>query len=335
MNPWSYARFFTSTLICIEGPTSFIKRLIARMLGVHIRASMGRNHRNKNVMPEPKGKGAPLPTDDSSGNGAGDSKSDNKDNGKDTNPTNGQSIGQVAGAEGDSKDNKPKEGDEKDNLIVDLKKENREMKKMIRDEVIPTIRELQQQIKSGSSSVGDAKDELDSLAEEWKLEPKFVHKLANVLLNKSKKQFEDEYLSDIKDIKSKTEAQSKQISNAQITTAISKEFDRVITENPDLEKVAKKEAVRKYIMSSEDNLKRTMEDILEELYGDVAKSGGGMEGYSSQGGNHPKEPDYKAPTEEDHKRIAQSREKGGQEFGKYQEGLIDRLTHRSRHRKNS
>lgn len=280
-------------------------------------------------MPEPKEKGA-APADDKSGTAAGDQKPADK-GGKES--SNGQSIAQVAGGENDSKAGKPKEGDEKDSLIVDLKKENREMKKMIRDEVIPTIRDLQQQIKKGGTSADDALDELDDLAKEWELEPKFVHKLANILLTKSKKQFEDEYLSDIKDIKKKTEAQSKEITNAQITSAISKEFDRVIADNPDLAKVAKKEAVKKYIMSSEENLGRTMEDILDELYGDSEKPAPGMEGYSSQGGNHPKEPDYKAPSEDDHKRIAESRERGGQEFEKYQEGLIDRLTHRSRHRK--
>ena len=282
-------------------------------------------------MPEPKEKGAALPIDDKSKKPAGDQKPADKE-GKDKNSSNGQSIAQVAGGEGDSKGAKPKEGDERDSLIVDLKKENREMKKMIRDEVIPTIRELQQQIKKGGTSADDALDELDALAKEWELEPKFVQKLASILLTKSKKQFEDEYLSDIKDIKKKTEDQSKEITNAQITSAISKEFDRVIADNPDLAKVAKKEAVRKYIMSSEENLSRTMEDILEELYGDSAKPEPGMEGYSSQGGNHPKDPDYTKPSEEDHKRIAESRMKGGQEFEKYQEGLIDRLTHRSRHR---
>jgi ribosomal protein S17E len=287
-------------------------------------------------MPKPHQEAAP--TDDKSGKAAGESQPADKGGKKDSdNPSNGQSIAQVAGGEnsksGDSKDGKPKDGDERDSLIVDLKKENREMKKMIRDEVIPTIRDLQQQIKKGGTSADDALDELDALAKEWELEPKFVQKLASILLTKSKKQFEDEYLSDIKDIKKKTEAQSKEISNAQITSAISKEFDRVIADNPDLAKVAKKEAVKKYIMSSEENLGRTMEDILEELYGDSERPEPGMEGYSSQGSNHQKEPDYKAPSEEDHKRIAQSREKGGQEFDKYQEGLIDRLTHRSRHRK--
>lgn len=283
-------------------------------------------------MPKPHQEAAPA--DDQSGKAAGESQPADKGGKKDSdNPSNGQSIAQVAGAEDDSKGGKPKEGDEKENLIVDLKKENREMKKMIRDEVIPTIKDLQQQIKKGGTSADDALDELDALAKEWELQPKFVQKLASILLNKSKKQFEDEYLSDIKDIKKKTEDQSKEISNAQITGAISKEFDRVIADNPDLAKVAKKEAVKKYIMSSEDNLSRTMEEILEELYGDAVKPEPGMEGYSSQGSNHQKEPDYKAPTEDDHKRIAQSREKGGQEFEKYQEGLIDRLTHRSRHRK--
>jgi ribosomal protein S17E len=283
-------------------------------------------------MPKPHQEAAS--SDDQSGKAAGESQPTDKGGKKDSdNPSNGQSIAQVAGAEGDSKGGKPKEGDEKENLIVDLKKENREMKKMIRDEVIPTIKDLQQQIKKGGTSADDALDELDALAKEWELQPKFVQKLASILLNKSKKQFEDEYLSDIKDIKKKTEDQSKEISNAQITGAISKEFDRVIADNPDLAKVAKKEAVKKYIMSSEDNLSRTMEEILEELYGDAVKPEPGMEGYSSQGSNHQKEPDYKAPSEDDHKRIAQSREKGGQEFEKYQEGLIDRLTHRSRHRK--
>ncbi len=271
-----------------------------------------------------------APADDKSGKATGDQKPADK-GGKES--SNGQSIAQVAGGENDSKGGKPKEGDDRDSLIVDLKKENREMKKMIRDEVIPTIKDLQQQIKKGGTSADDALDELDALAKEWELQPKFVQKLASILLNKSKKQFEDEYLSDIKDIKKKTEDQSKEISNAQITSAISKEFDRVIADNPDLAKVAKKEAVKKYIMSSEENLGRTMEDILEELYGDSAKPEAGMEGYSSQGGNHPKDPDYKKPSEDDHKRIAESRERGGQEFEKYQEGLIDRLTHRSRHRK--
>lgn len=283
-------------------------------------------------MPKPYNQEA-ASADDKSEKAARESQPADKGGKKDSdNPSNGQSIAQVAGA-GDSKEGKPKESDEKENLIVDLKKENREMKKMIRDEVIPTIKDLQQQIKRGGTSADEALDELDALAKEWELQPKFVQKLASILLNKSKKQFEDEYLSDIKDIKKKTEDQSKEISNAQITTAISKEFDRVVADNPDLAKVAKKEAVKKYIMSSEDNLKRTMEDILEELYGDSERPEPGMEGYSSQGGNHQKEPDYKSPTEDDHKRIAQSREKGGQEFEKYQEGLIDRLTHRSRHRK--
>lgn len=279
-------------------------------------------------MPEPKDKGA-APADDKSQKPAGDQKPADK-GGKENNSSNGQSIAQVAGGE-DSKGAKPKEGDDRDSLIVDLKKENREMKKMIRDEVIPTIKDLQEQIKKGGSRGADAKDEIEALIE-GSADPEFTRKLANALLSKSKKQFEDEYLSDIKDIKKKTEAQSKEINQAQITGAISKEFDRVIAENPDLAKVAKKDAVRKYIMSSEENLGRTMEDILTELYGDSEKPEPGMEGYSSQGGNHPKEVDYTKPTEDDHKRIAESREKGGKEFDKYQESLIDRLTQRSRHR---
>jgi ribosomal protein S17E len=292
-------------------------------------------------MPKPN-EGA-APADDKSQNAAGSHEAaaaDNKAAGdKGTNPTNGQSIAQVAGAEKPKADgaagNKADEddkGDDQRHVIKSLTKENRELKKMIRDEVIPAMKELQEQVKRGGTSAQEAKDELDAIAEKWELKPEFVKELSSLLLNKSKKQFEDEYLSDIKDIKSKTEEQSKQVTNAQITAAISKEFDRVIAENPSLAKVAKKEAVKKYIMSSEDNLSRSMDEIIDELYGEE-KDSAGIEGYSSQGGNHPKEVDFKSPTEEDHKRIAQSREKGGKEFESYQESLIDRLTHRSRHRK--
>jgi hypothetical protein len=127
-----------------------------------------------------------APADDKS-KAAGEQKpADKAGESKDTNPSNGQSIAQVAGGENskssDSKDGKQKDGDERDSLIVDLKKENREMKKMIRDEVIPTIRDLQQQIKKGGTSADDALDELDALAKEWELEPKFVQKLASILL---------------------------------------------------------------------------------------------------------------------------------------------------------
>lgn len=282
-------------------------------------------------MPKPNEGAAPEDRKDS--NAAGKEPAEKKD-GK-TNPQNGQSIAQVAGADkasegGDS--GKDDLGDDQKSVIKSLTRENRELKKMIRDEVIPTIKNLQEQVKNGKSDES-AKDELDALAEEWKLEPKFVRKLASTILSKSEKQFEDKYLSDIKSLKSQTEAQGKEISNAQVSSAISKEFDRVVADNAELKKIAKKSAVTKYIMSNPENINRSMEDIMEELYGDLSKNEAGMEGYSSQGGNHPKEPDYKAPTDEDHKRIAESREKGGQEFDKYQEGLIDRLTHRSRHRK--
>ncbi len=248
------------------------------------------------------------------------------------NPSNGQSIAQILGGDKGPKDDSSREKDDQRDVIASLTKENREMKKMIREEVIPTIRQLQNEVKKGGTSASEAQDELDALAKEWELEPKFVKSLASILLSKSKKQFEDEYLSEVKDFKLKVETQSKEIDNAIVVKAISTEFDRAISEKPAYAKIAKKDAVTKYIMSSEENLKRTMDDILEELYGEPDGEAG-IEGYSSQGSNHPKEPNYKDPSDEDHKRIAESRTKGGKEFEQYQENLIDRLTHRSRHAK--
>lgn len=247
----------------------------------------------------------------------------------------GQSIAQVASKDdtedGDGKGTKDTDGEPKkptvtpqERVILDLKSENRELKRMIKDEVIPTMREMQQQIKQGSLSKEDAKDELDALAEKYQLEPEFVKELAGAIKSKTTKEVEDKYLTDIKDIKAERETGKRVTQEARIRQAVASEFDRVVAENPGYAKIAKKGVIEKLIMSNPDYQEMAMEDVLTEVYGDV-ESGAGMDGYAPQGSNHT--PEAK-PSE-----LSDKPNLKGEELNTYADDLISRMQGKSRHAK--
>lgn len=290
----------------------------------------------------------PVTTDDTKDSGAEQPKgTETKTEAKPSTKPSGQSIAQVAdvdndddtedGAEDDGK--KPTDGEDKSpkkksSMFADLmefKKENRELKRMMRDEIIPTMKEMQQQIKNGSLSKQEVKDELDALAEKYELEPEFVRELAGAIKSKTTKEVEDKYLSDIKEIK-EDRARGKEVSReARIKQAVVTEFDRVIAENPGYAKLAKKDAVTKLILSNSEYQDMAMEDVLAEIYGDISEPG--MDGYTPQGANHTKQVDLKNLSDEDHVEIAKSRERGGDDFNSYADDLINRMQGRSRHAK--
>lgn len=246
----------------------------------------------------------------------------------------GQSIAQVASKDdtedGDGKGGKDTDGDSKkpavtpqERVILDLKSENRELKRMIKDEVIPTMREMQQQIKQGSLSKEDAKDELDALAEKYQLEPEFVKELAGAIKSKTTKEVEDKYLTDIKDIKAERETGKRVTQEARIKQAVVSEFDRVVAENPAYGKIAKKEVITKMILNTPEYQDMAMEDVLAEVYGDISNPG--MDGYTPQGSNH--SPEVKASELSDKPNLK------GEELTTYADDLISRMQGKSKHAK--
>ena len=246
----------------------------------------------------------------------------------------GQSIAQVASQDdtedGDGKGGKGTDGEPKkptvtpqERVILDLKSENRELKKMIKDEVIPTMREMQQQIKQGSLSKQDVKDELDALAEKYELDPEFVKELAGAIKTKTTKEVEDKYLTDIKDIKADREQGKKLSQEARIKQAVVSEFDRVIADNPGYSKIAKKEVITKMILNNPEYQDMAMEDVLAEVYGEIENPG--MDGYTPQGSNHT--PETK-PSE-----LADKPNLKGEELNSYADDLIQRMQAKSRHSK--
>lgn len=246
----------------------------------------------------------------------------------------GQSIAQVASQDdtedGDGKGGKATDGEPKkptvspqERVILELKSENRELKSMIKDEVIPTMREMQKQIKDGSLSKQDVKDELDALAEKYQLEPEFVKELAGAIKTSTTKEVEDKYLTDIKDIKAERETGKRVTQEARIKQAVVSEFDRVVTENPGYAKLAKKEVITKMILSNPEYQEMAMEDVLAEVYGDVETPS--MDGYSPQGSGHVAETDVKE--------LADKPGLKGAELNSYADDLINRMSGKSRHAK--
>lgn len=286
--------------------------------------------------PDDKSK-APIAKADEAGKDTAGVKSENG-GAKDSDNAKGKSISDIAGVEneGDAdKGGKPNRDDDKPGAIkqlIDLKKENREMRAMISDEVIPTIKALQEQIKRGGSAADEARDELDDLADEYELKPDFVKKLAKAIENKSTKTIEKKYLADIKDIKDNDIKRTEATQNARISKAIDVEIDRVIKEYPQYAKIANPDVIRKMVMADKSNLSRSMDDIFEDVYGKAVKGSPSIEGYAGGSKNAPKESDYSDLNDETVDKVARSRKVGGKEFEDYQNDLLNRLNFRTKSR---
>lgn len=273
-----------------------------------------------------------------------ETKTETKETPKPSTKPSGQSIAQVAdadlGDEGDddtedgTKDGdakKPDNGQDKSakkgpsvfSEMLEFKKENRELKRMMREEIIPTMKEMQTALKNGSLSKSEAKDELELLAEKYELEPEFVKELAGAIKSKTTKEVEDKYLSDIKEIKEDREAGKKVSQETKIKMAISSEFDRVVAETPEYAKLAKKEVVAKLILSNEEYQSMAMEDVLAEVYGEIDKPG--MDGYSPQGASH--------KADVDPRDLADKANLNKEELTTYADDLILRMNNKSRHAK--
>ena len=257
-------------------------------------------------------------------------------------PAKGKSLAELAGVDlnndggGDDDDKNPDEGKKGKSSVlselIETRKENREMRALLRDEVIPTIKQLQEQVKAGGTTAAAAKDELDELAEEFELDPKFVKKLATTLENKTAKSIENKYLGDIKDIKAKGDQQTAATQAARVAKAVDLEIERVIKDRPEFAKIANPAAIKKYVLADQSNLGKNMDDIFEEIYGGAVKDPASIDGYAGAAANNPKPLDYSKLDDEGHQAISKSRQEGGKEFEDYQNDLLDRLQFKSRSR---
>lgn len=182
-------------------------------------------------------------------------------------------------------------------------KENHEYERILKDDVLPTMKAMQEEINSLRAG-GASKDEIQEFAEEQGLDPEQVKGLVKLIQSKVKP--DDKILSDLKEIKESNAKRDSKEAEVRIMVAIDKEFDRVTKDNPQLAKVANKDFIKKHLMDNQDDLKRPMDEVLEEVYGNAVKDGGTVDGYSPTATNHAKPVNYLEDTE----RVTEARLKG-------------------------
>lgn len=206
--------------------------------------------------------------------------------------------------------------------MISAKKEAREYRRLLSDEVIPTIKALQEEVKALKSGGSVEKDELEEVAEKYGIEPAVVKDLARAITSKTTKEVEDKYLSKFE---AEQQERAQQGRLARVKAAVDKEFSRVIKENPQYEKIANREAVTELILSNPKLQKKPLDEVVDMLYGKAVKDGAPMEGYSGRGGNASQSINYSNPKAEDWQAISEQTQKTGRVPEEYANDLLKRL----------
>jgi len=220
-------------------------------------------------------------------------------------------------------DKKQEEPDKKTlfQVMKEYKKENKELKALIKDEIIPFIKSVKE-----NGGVMPTKSEIDEISEKYNVDKDFLTDVIKV----AKKQAEDEISA--KHIKADDDEEKKpQLSREEvlqkIDSAIDTEFNKAITSIPEFKKVADIKVVKAFIMANPKvQAVRPMDDILYEIYGKFVKPGSGFNNYSAGAKNYSKEMDYSNLSDEDHVELAKDREAGGEKYQSYADDLISRMT---------
>jgi hypothetical protein len=191
-----------------------------------------------------------------------------------------------------------KESKKSDNSVfkqmISFKKESREQKNIIKDQA-EKIKELESRKESYSKPDYDKK--VKAFADKHGIEEDLVNDLVGLV----KKDDNDELLlSAVEKINLFEEKETM----AKINSAIDKEFSRVVSENPEFKEFANKEAIKSYVSSNPYNAKKSMDDIFQELYGNIInKDNKSIEGYSPSNDGKIKEYDFGNLTPQEFKEV--------------------------------
>lgn len=158
-------------------------------------------------------------------------------------------------------------------VFLNLKKDNKDLTKAVKD--------LQTKINAGDSSKEDIAEDLDALAEEFDIEPKFVNKLAKILEGKAEKKA-GEVLKPILERESTLTAAEKK---RKLDEAFTKHYTEALEKMPEYNDIANADAIKALSFLPE-NSKKTFAQLIEETYGkaitgkrtiDTTKPGGGKD----------------------------------------------------------
>lgn len=186
-----------------------------------------------------------------------------------------------------------KKADKSESLIVELKREKKELARK--------VAELEaKHAKDGDDDELD--DDLDALAKEFDVDPKFAKRLKSSILAETKAE-SDKLLAPLREA-------DKARQQVTIRNSLSEQFDTLANDFPELSN-HNKEAFIKYTLAVTVNdpneRKKPVSQLVEEMYG-ITLKGRGSEGYGASPRGGEDTINYSKPTDKDYKRVAKKME---------------------------
>lgn len=163
--------------------------------------------------------------------------------------------------------------------FLELKKENKEFAKAIKD--------LKTKIDAGDSSKEDIAEDLEALAEEYDIEPKFVSKLAKILEGKAEKKAGEVLKPILERDANLTAAEKKR----KLDEAFTKHYDEAIEKSPEFKDIANADTIKALSFLPE-NANKTFAQLIEETYGRAVTGKRTIETTKPGGGKDPEPIDF-------------------------------------------
>lgn len=159
--------------------------------------------------------------------------------------------------------------------FLDIKKENKELKRSLKD--------LQDKIDKGADTE-EISEDIDAIAEEFNVEPKFLKKLTKTIESQLKGRIESEFEEKLKPIQ--------EAENAKKADKIfNKIFEETMGNLVDYKDIVNKDVIRKLAMDK-DNSNKTLTQLIEETYGNAIGGKRTVETTTPRGGKEPEAVDF-------------------------------------------
>lgn len=163
--------------------------------------------------------------------------------------------------------------------FLELKKEAKEQKKLIKD--------LEERIASGESKE-DIIDDMDSLAEEYNVDKKFLGKLVKAVKSSTEKDIEERVSSKLKPLEEKEKSE-------RIDKIFTQHYADALERVPEYKDIANANVIKSLSLDPI-NSKKTFIQLIEETYSKAIVGKRTIESTKPRGGKEPEEIDFKRAT---------------------------------------
>lgn len=160
--------------------------------------------------------------------------------------------------------------------FLEMKKSNKELSKQ--------IKELQKSIEEGATKE-DVSDDVDTIAEEFNVDKKFLKKLTNQIKSNLEKDVEERLSSKLKPIEEKDKEEK-------IDKVFNKHFTDTMADMPEYKDVVNKDVIKTLALDPK-NANKTFAQLVEETYSrSLRGKGKTIEETTPRGGKEPEEVDF-------------------------------------------